>query len=251
MKIISLGAGVQSTTLYLMSCAGEIERADLAIFADTGWEPKAVYEHLERLKDGDIPITVVSKGNLRNDALDTSRRIFASMPLFTKDPETHKVAMLRRQCTREYKVEVLQKEMRRLGATAQHPFEVWIGISVDEAHRMKDSYRKYTYHRWPLIELRMSRADCRAWLENHGWDVPKSSCIGCPFHDDTYWSKLKAYSPDEFQDAVDFDIAIRDMPKIKDKVYLHKSATPLNTAVLDGSQQLDLFGNECEGMCGV
>ena len=46
LKILSLGAGVQSTALLLMSIRGEVERFDCAIFADTGWEPAVVYEHL-------------------------------------------------------------------------------------------------------------------------------------------------------------------------------------------------------------
>ena len=50
LRIISLGAGVQSTTMALMAAHGEITpMPDCAIFADTGWEPKVVYEHLERL----------------------------------------------------------------------------------------------------------------------------------------------------------------------------------------------------------
>ena len=46
-RVLNLGAGVQSTTLLLMSIRGEIAQLDHAIFADTGWEPKAVYQHLE------------------------------------------------------------------------------------------------------------------------------------------------------------------------------------------------------------
>lgn len=38
MRILSLGAGVQSSTLALMAEHGEIEKPDYAIFADTGWE---------------------------------------------------------------------------------------------------------------------------------------------------------------------------------------------------------------------
>ena len=48
--VISLGAGVQSTTLYLMASQGLITPTPVAaIFADTGWEPPAVYAHLSRL----------------------------------------------------------------------------------------------------------------------------------------------------------------------------------------------------------
>ena len=42
LRVHSLGAGVQSTTLTLMAAHGEIgPMPDGAIFADTGWEPLA------------------------------------------------------------------------------------------------------------------------------------------------------------------------------------------------------------------
>jgi 3'-phosphoadenosine 5'-phosphosulfate sulfotransferase (PAPS reductase)/FAD synthetase len=47
LRVLSLGAGVQSTTLALMAAHGEIEPPHCAIFADTGWEPRAVYDHLD------------------------------------------------------------------------------------------------------------------------------------------------------------------------------------------------------------
>ena len=51
-RIISLGAGVQSTTMAFMAAHGEIgPMPDCAIFADTGWEPKRVYRHLEWIRD--------------------------------------------------------------------------------------------------------------------------------------------------------------------------------------------------------
>jgi len=49
-RVLNLGAGVQSTMLFLMLVDGELEPVDIAFFADTGDEPKAVYEHLEFLK---------------------------------------------------------------------------------------------------------------------------------------------------------------------------------------------------------
>ena len=51
LRVLSLGAGVQSTTLALLAVRGEIgPMPDCAIFADTGWEPRAVYEHLTWLR---------------------------------------------------------------------------------------------------------------------------------------------------------------------------------------------------------
>lgn len=71
LRALSLGAGVQSTTLALMAAHGEIgPMPDCAIFADTGWEPEAVYRHLEWLMSGNVlpfPVHIVSSGNIRDD----------------------------------------------------------------------------------------------------------------------------------------------------------------------------------------
>ena len=105
LRALSCGAGVQSSALILLAARGEIPRFDVAVFADTGWEPAAVYAQLDRLtgiaaKAG-MPVVRVSAGNLRADALDPGHR-FASMPLFTLGPNGER-GMARRQCTSEYK----------------------------------------------------------------------------------------------------------------------------------------------------
>ncbi len=51
MRVLSLGAGVQSSCLALMAQEGLTKhKPDYMIFADTGWEPSFVYEHVEYLK---------------------------------------------------------------------------------------------------------------------------------------------------------------------------------------------------------
>src|SRR5688572_9056762 len=86
-RVLSLGAGVQSTAILLMSIDGHLPPIEHAIFADTGWEPGAVYEHLGLLSiemaEADIALHRVTVGNIRADALDPDHR-FASMPLFVK-----------------------------------------------------------------------------------------------------------------------------------------------------------------------
>jgi len=53
LRALSLGAGVQSTTLALMAAHGEIgPMPDCAIFADTGWEPQALGVHPGLRQDG-------------------------------------------------------------------------------------------------------------------------------------------------------------------------------------------------------
>jgi hypothetical protein len=89
MRILSLGAGVQSSALAMMYSRGDLTpMPDAAIFADTGWEPKRVYEHLDRLERRlRFPILRVSAGNIRTDILaGQSARAghFAAVPWFTK-----------------------------------------------------------------------------------------------------------------------------------------------------------------------
>jgi hypothetical protein len=50
LRVLSLGAGVQSTTVALMIEKGEIPKVDCAIFADVKAEPQEVYKHLDWLK---------------------------------------------------------------------------------------------------------------------------------------------------------------------------------------------------------
>lgn len=261
MRVLSLGAGVQSSTLLLMACEGEIEKPDCAIFADTGWEPKAVYEWLEwleeRAAEAGIPIHRVSAGNIREDSLGATSG-FAQMPFHITNLDGGR-GMLRRQCTRQYKVTPIQRKIRELGATATNPAEQWIGISLDEVQRMKPSRVKYAVHRWPLIEQRMTRLDCTNWLERHGYQrPPKSSCIGCPFHDTRYWREMKDERPDEWQDAIQYDHAIRlhmaEKNRALGQVYLHQSLQPLDEVDLSTPEdrgQASLWDAECTGHCGV
>jgi hypothetical protein len=169
LRLISLGAGVQSTTLALMAAHGEIgPMPDAAIFADTGAEPKAVYNYLEWLMSGNVlpfPVHVVSVGNIKADITNADRgkrTRFAAVPFFLKsvDPQ-FRDGMGRRQCTREYKIDPLRKKQRELlgykprERIPPKSVEVWIGISWDEQQRMKDAPEAWQVNRWPLIEKEM------------------------------------------------------------------------------------------------
>jgi hypothetical protein len=252
LRVLSLGAGVQSSTLLLLAAEGAIPPIDAAIFSDTGWEPRAVYDHLDRLEaevasPAGIPIHRVSVGNIRDDALDPGHR-FASMPLYVKNPDGTE-GMARRQCTSEYKLKPIKRKVREL-LGYPHPVKVpkgvyvdqLVGISTDEHHRARLSDVKYAQNVFPLLELGWSRRACLAYLENRGWaSTPKSACIGCPFHGNRAWRQLRDESPDEWADAVAFDAAIRSGSarataqgqELRGSMYLHRSRVPLGDAPID------------------
>jgi hypothetical protein len=147
LRVLSLGAGVQSTTLALMAAQGEIgPMPDCAIFADTGWEPKAVYAHLAWLRSINVlpfPVHIVSAGNLRADIIAGAQgKRWASIPAFTRNvtpagtvvpvydedengdsivvgsrmlaTERVEIGMIRRQCTADYKIAPIRRKVREL-----------------------------------------------------------------------------------------------------------------------------------------
>lgn len=257
LRVVSLGGGRQSVVALHMALRGEI-LADCAIFADTRRETRETKRHvriLRRLCKGRLPVYVVSKGDLRSDAL--SGRRFASMPLYTTSP-SGKAGKLRRQCTHEYKIVPIRQKVNELmgGKVRGRRVEMIMGITTDEIHRVKPPDVQYITNYYPLVERSMTRHDCTRWLQKRGLPVPpKSSCIECPFHDDGYWRELRDKSPEEFAEAVDFDAQIRrGHVRIDEDTYLHRSLIPLGKVDLSTPSdhgQGEMFGEECEGMCGV
>jgi hypothetical protein len=173
---------------------------------------------------------------------------FNAVPWFMRMVNGDEI-MGRRQCTKEYKLRPIQREVvRQMGGRPKGGTEMWIGISTDEAVRVKPSRVQYITNRWPLIEARKNRSDCKAWLERAGWFAPRSACIGCPFRSDEEW---KALTPAELADAIEVDVAIRHQPKFKGEQFAHRRMVPLSEVDFSDGGQPDLFQNDCEGMCGV
>lgn len=265
---ISLGAGVQSSTMLLMAARGLIEpRPEAAIFADTGWEPTRVYRHLDWLaaEAGRLGIEVhrVHHGDLRADhvsAADGALNYVPSIPFFTE------TGMMMRQCTRTYKIRPTRARIRRLALAARPDKTIrtirvasWIGISTDEISRVKPFPVRWNVPRWPLIELGMTRADCRAWFAEYYPEraLPRSACIACPFRTNAEWRDIRD-DPGEWADAVAFDEHLRDgfghkhsgELLVDGPLYLHASRLPLVEAPIDtGADDETGAGNECEGGC--
>lgn len=284
LRVLSLGAGVQSTAVLLMSLNGDLPPLDAAIFADTGWEPAAVYEHLAKLQAaclvGNVPLLIVSAGNLRTDHIEpTGQHLFIRNPRkhpeylgkqrtfipFYLTGEDGERGIGRRTCTKTYKIEPVEKEIRRL--LGLNPGQRWplhhavtqvFGISYDEVQRMSDPKRPAIVHEYPLVDRKMTRDDCHAWMADHGWTAPRSACIGCPYHRNDEWRNLRDNAPDEFADAVafDHDFRARQAAGLLPMVgvpFLHDQRVPLDEADIEEADdpQISLFDNECEGMCGV
>ena len=261
--VLSLGVGVQSSTMALMVLKGELPPVDCAIFSNPGYESKDTMLYFKYLKSVlNYPIYEVTKGNIKEDMLAARGTTnFVVAPFYTQETITGKKGMIMRQCTNDYKIQPIKKKIRQLcnvGYKKHFPkdkyVEQWIGISKDEIRRMKPARDPYILNRHPLIEMNMSRQDCINWMKKNNFPLPgKSACICCPFHDDKFWHNLKTKNPEEFKDAVDFDKQIRTISRDTNiKNYTHRSCKPLDEVDFDPDEnQLDMFNNECEGICGV
>jgi hypothetical protein len=261
---LSLGAGVQSSALLVMSALGlrGCPRADFAVFADTQDEPQWVYDYLEILEqwgaEHGLPVCRTTKGKL--SSAKAGRFL---VPIFVEGNDG-RAAMTFRKCSTEYKIEPILRFVREyLGVPPGRrvppsvSVTALLGISIDEADRMKPAKEKWITNRYPLVDAGMTRSGCMTLLEAHGLPIPeKSACVYCPFHSDAAWLKLKTHNPVEFERAVLFDEYARDQrgAGIERPAFLHRSLIPLREVVFppdDPRFDFDGFNNECEGHCGV
>ena len=278
-RILSLGAGVQSTTLYLMAMEGEIPAFDLCIFADTQAEPKAVMDHLAWLQSLDGPRIVVTTAGSLTDNLElgpdddgkpqerTGR--FITIPAYTNNSLEGKQGIMPRQCTREFKLRPIQHAIKehvfgipsRKHIPKDAHVQSVIGLSYDEPKRVIRVKQRYAGlgSRWsvdfPLWDLEMTRGDCLKYLEGRvPHQTPRSACVYCPFHSNDSWRNMRDNHPEDWAKACEIDRRYRHGRGLEHTRYLHQSRQPLELVNLDmptgkpkGSSD---FIDECEGMCG-
>lgn len=279
-----------------MSLHGDLEPFDHVIFSDTGWEPPDVYEHLERLSafsaERGTPITTVTAGNIRDDHLDPQHdhlfirnakkyphyqgRQRTFIPFFVQSEPTDDNPSGKgktfRTCTKTYKIEPVEKEIRRiLGLKPrarwplEHVVDQFLGISWDEATRVRLSDRPAIVNHYPLVDRKLDRDWCHEYMASVGWSAPRSACIGCPFHRNDEWRRLRDHDPASWQEAIEFDETFRErtlagLTPISGVPFLHDSRLPLRDAPIDDGGDAKapadiladtLFSDQCDGFCGT
>ena len=270
-QVLNLGAGVQSSTTALMAAHGLITPMPVAaVFADTQAEPASVYQWLEWLEQQlPFPVKRITAGSLTEEI--TRIRVSAKTGILYRRSGIPAFKLLKdgsetiapRQCTYEFKVLPLDRAVKKLAGVPRGSKKLgavsWMGISLDEVHRMKTPRHPWQLFRYPLVDMRMRRSDCLEWMRKEGYpQPPRSACVYCPYHSDQEWRRLRDEEPEAFKEAVRVDKLYRETvlkcDKSQSAPYLHPSRVPLDE--VDFSQDTDhgqqlLFGNECTGMCGV
>ncbi len=265
---------MQSTVMCLMAEREKFgAKPDYAIFADTGWEPKSVYETLDWLEDEvSFPILRTSNGrNLRDDVRDgvnAQGQPWMTLPVYLRDKNGGEAGINWRQCTKNYKIDPIRKKVQeQLGVKPRQALaydtavEMWLGITMDEIMRMKPSRNWWITHRFPFIDdIPMTREDCQEWMTEFypNRKLGRSACVGCPFRSSSSWMDVMSQEPELFQESVEIDESLRSGNHnagrmFRKEAFLHHRRIPLREAVKLDQTELEVngFNNECEGHCGL
>lgn len=288
MRVISLGWGTQSFALAAMSALGVLPPVDVVIHADTTHERYETYIFAKRwtpwLEEHGVKVVTVADTDAAIQAYDgkmipahTSTYVPKKMVDDTEwvnyedGEDEYKVktgkkvevggywknGMARRTCTQRWKIAPIRRWLQKHRHGEQ--VEMWMGITLDEAKRIKMSNVGYITNHYPFLETgywngkMMRRADVIQWLKDNELGVPeRSACYFCPYHSKSEWRSIK--DSDNWDKAVDFDEMVRDARDEPVKLYLNNTRVPLEELNLDTPEemgQLSLWDEECEGMCGI
>ena len=260
LQICSLGGGKASTAMFLKSLHGHIDaKVDAAIWADTGFEPQSTHDTIGRLteyaKDFGVKIHIVQAklgdGDIRKAMLNPDSRN-GQIPMYSRNLEGKKM-MIRRYCTNEFKVYPIRRLLRsEFKATYKRPVNTWLGYTIDEFTRMKDSKPKYEIRRYPLIEHRIYREQCIEYLNKHGWsEVERSACVCCPYRQDKEYDILTEQEKralEELEEALNttgYKMSEKSEPV---EVRFHPTLIPIKERPYEKDNgQLELFEQMCDG----
>lgn len=261
MRVFSFGGGVQSTAVLVLAAQGKVQY-DAFVFANVGddSENPATIAYLR-----DVARPYAETHGITIEEVSVNRRKQGRESLLQwqlRDERSVRLpvrlangAIARRSCTSEFKVFPIARWTKAQGATAENPATLGLGISTDEYQRMKTSRVEWQENEYPLIDLRMSRADClKLVAEARLPQPPKSSCWFCPFKSMNQWRDQRREQPDLFEKSVALEKtlnATRDRIG-KDHVWLSGALRPLEQAVgLQAKMDFDQDDNCDGGYCGV
>ena len=187
--LLSYGAGVNSTAILALIKLGRLEYPNLKILmCDTGAERPATYCYLKMIKKK-FPIEIIRSkhGSIIEYCRETG----------------HLPTGLVRWCTGEFKIAPIKKWEKE---NDWKDSTTIMGIAFDEKHRAKKNNSHYDKVVYPLIELELTREDCKTVIKEAGWEVPsKSGCFICPFQRKSEWIAMQHNQPLLFDTVVDLE----------------------------------------------
>lgn len=254
-EYLSMGAGPPSVALMILNAWGDITpKAEIIMWADTGWEKAETYEHLPAYQDfaAEMGMEWVGVQAKEGPLQDYIREKSIPIPVHTEKAIGH------RRCTDKWKIAPIEQELHRrygkIGLIAQ------LAMTIEEVHRVRDPRVKRNKNRWPLIEKKLTRQDCIEIITMAGLSVPPySACLGCPLQNGDRWRYEASNHPEDFAKAVEMDGFLRERAEREGKppVWLHWSRRPLGAVYsadqlhfpLDNSGEVKPIAECSDGNC--
>ncbi|MFF8284112.1 phosphoadenosine phosphosulfate reductase [Streptomyces albus] len=265
LRTFSYGGGWQSTAALVLAARGDINyRSFLMANVGNDSENPATLAYVEHhaipfAEAHGLELTVLNRtmkrsgGERRTLYQDLTRPGSRSLDIPVRMPNG---APGTRSCTAKFKIKVIGAELKRRGASVDHPATVGIGISLDEIDRAnKRRCEPHERIEYPLLERGIRRTDCVRIIHSAGLPIPpKSSCWFCPFHRPEAWREMRRSQPKLFEKACQLEELLNRRRDAlgKDHVYLTRFGQPLRRAIPDGADTLpfDEYDTGCDsGWC--
>lgn len=250
--VMNYGGGRQTTAMLILVKRGILPRPDLIVIADTERENPSTWEYREEVTEPlaqsmGLTIEIAPRSLAYVDLYAHNGDLL--LPVYTA---TGKMSAF---CSTEWKQRVVRRYLREQHGV--HSATAWIGYALDERKRYKPTKEDATgpwYRSVPLLDLGLTKRDCRQVITDAGLPMPPpSACWMCPNKPNEEWRYLRDNYPPEFEQACQLDEEIRaeDQDRGHPGVWLHHSRQPLRTADLEADDRGDESRQCGLGMCFV
>jgi hypothetical protein len=256
-RAFSFGGGRQSTAALVLAAQGQLD-VDVFVFANVGDDsenpdtlayvndyakPYAAAHDVEL-----VEVQRVFRDGRNPTLLEHVRRDRTGVVIPMRMGDTG--APGNRKCTYDWKIRVVARYLRRERGWVP-PWDLALGISWDESHRMSDletTIDGMTYTKsYPLCDQRLRVIDCARIVAEAGLPpAPRSACWFCPFHKRKDWASMRLNRPELFAQAVALETLANSKREAlgKDHLYMSDRLKPLDVAIPEGSEQLDMFEDD-------
>lgn len=231
-QVWSCGGGTQSAAIAALIVQGRLPKPDIALMIDTEREKSSTWEYLEAVLRPNllvvgVEITVVKKSLFTTCDLysgDKVQPVKLLLPMYTTQAGNAKPSKLHTYCSNEWKQRVAMRYLRSIGVKQ---CTNWLGMSVDEASRLKDSPHRWIEYAYPLAHtIPTTRAECVQIVHEIGWPpAPRSACKMCPNMRYDEWYDMYWNHPSDFVEAVEIEKQVR---VVDPHVFLYMTGVPLS-----------------------
>ena len=211
LHVVSFSGGKDSTAM-LLRMLEEGYPVDIILHCDTGLEFPEMYEHIDKVeKYIGRPITrLKSEKDYMYWATEYPRPVKSNKISYLKPGDITigkgYPSPLARWCTQKLKVYVIRDYLKEL--RKNYDLVEYVGIAYDESHRERDKI-------YPLIDWKMTEADCLEYCYSRGFDWgglyeiwDRVSCWCCPLQSLSDFKKLRDNRPELWKKLFEMDMEI-------------------------------------------